>query len=405
MRFSDLFLLSTRMFKARTSRTFLTILGMSVGIGAIIFLVSLGYGLQNTILQKITTSDSLLTLDVSPDKSSTSALDETTLEKIKELGGVYQISPSFQLTSQGQFNDLTTDVASSMVDPLYLKLQGLKLSAGELINDSDKGGIIVSSSVAQVFGKSPAEIIGQEMSFVFFVSSDEQSFSGGAGASKENMQKYVPDKKFKIIGVVETDENLVYVNSGHLPDLKPQKYDQVKVRCRADNAMGEVKNQLEQMGFLVSSLSETVDQANKVFTVVKVVLMLFGIIALIVSAIGMFNTMTITLLERTEEIGIMKSIGASNSMVSLMFIMEATIMGFLGGLVGVIIGFLEGQVFNAAVNLIATHFGGEKVDLFYSPTWFVMTVIIFSAFVGFLTGVVPARRASNIDPLDALRYK
>jgi ABC-type antimicrobial peptide transport system permease subunit len=133
--------------------------------------------------------------------------------------------------------------------------------------------------------------------------------------------------------------------------------------------------------------------------------MLFGIIALIVSAIGMFNTMTITLLERTEEIGIMKSIGASDRMISLMFIMEAAIMGFLGGVVGIIIGFLEGETFNFLVNLIATNFGGEKVDLFYSPLWFVMSIIIFSAFVGFLTGLAPARRASKIDPLEALRYK
>lgn len=400
-----MFLLSTRMFKARTSRTFLTILGMSVGIGAIIFLVSLGYGLQKTILQKITTSDSLLTLDVSVDRSSTAVLDEPTLERIKEINGVLQISPSFQLMSQGNFNDLTTDVTASMVDPLYLKLQGLKLAAGELINDSDKGGIIVSSSVAQVFGKSPVEIIGQEMSFIFFAAKDNSTVKETADASKETMDKYIPDKKFKIIGVVEADENLVYVNSDYIPDMKPKRYDQVKVRCQSDNSMGQVKNQIEDRGFLVSSLSETVDQANKVFMVVKGVLMLFGIIALIVSAIGMFNTMTITLLERTEEIGIMKSIGASSSMVSLMFIMEATTMGFLGGLVGVLIGFLEGQMFNAAVNLIATHFGGEKVSLFYSPLWFVLTVIIFSAFVGFITGVVPARRASGIDPLDALRYK
>jgi putative ABC transport system permease protein len=101
----------------------------------------------------------------------------------------------------------------------------------------------------------------------------------------------------------------------------------------------------------------------------------------------------------------MKSIGASDGMISMMFIMESTIMGFLGGLVGIIIGWLEGTLFNFMINLVANHFGGEKVSLFYSPLWFVMSIIIFSAFVGFLTGVVPARRASGIDPLEALRYK
>ena len=102
MKFSDLFKLSTRMFKARLSRTLLTILGMSIGIGAILFLVSLGYGLQKTLLERITTSDSLLTLDVSEAKSETATLDNQTLEKIKSLPGVDDVSPAFQITTQGQ---------------------------------------------------------------------------------------------------------------------------------------------------------------------------------------------------------------------------------------------------------------------------------------------------------------
>ena len=133
--------------------------------------------------------------------------------------------------------------------------------------------------------------------------------------------------------------------------------------------------------------------------------MVFGMIALIVSAIGMFNTMTITLLERTEEIGIMKAIGASKSDISLMFVMESTLMGLLGAVGGVVIGYVGGSVINFLVNTIALRFGGEAVSLFYSPMWFVMTVIGFGAFVGFLTGVFPARSASHIDALDALRYK
>lgn len=133
--------------------------------------------------------------------------------------------------------------------------------------------------------------------------------------------------------------------------------------------------------------------------------MLFGIIALLVSAIGMFNTMTIALLERTEEIGIMKSIGASDMTIYIIFVMESTIMGFLGGIFGIVIGSIEGAIFNTLVNLIATHFGGEKVSLFYSPLWFVLTILAFSAFVGFTTGVIPARRAAKTDPLEALRYK
>ena len=158
-------------------------------------------------------------------------------------------------------------------------------------------------------------------------------------------------------------------------------------------------------GFSVSSLSDTVAQANKVFSAVQLTLMFFGFVALSVSAIGMFNTMTIALLERTEEIGIMKSTGASRNSISLMFIMESTIMGLLGALGGVVISYLGGFIVNSLLNVVAARFGGQAINLFYSPLWFVFTIIGFGAFVGLLTGVFPARSASRIDPLEALRYK
>jgi putative ABC transport system permease protein len=101
----------------------------------------------------------------------------------------------------------------------------------------------------------------------------------------------------------------------------------------------------------------------------------------------------------------MKSIGASDFSISMMFVMESTIMGFLGGLGGVVIGILGGEIFNRIINFIASRFGGQAVRLFYSPLWFVTAIIVFSAFVGLITGFAPARRASKIDPLDALRYK
>lgn len=396
------------MFKARTSRTFLTILGMSVGIGAILFLVSLGYGLQNTLLEKITTSDSLLTLDVSSQRGEEAKLDANTIQEIKKIENVDIISPSFQLESQGKMNDLTADLPITVVDSNYLKLGGTKLTEGRIINDDEPNGIIISSSVAQIFNKTPAEIIGKEMNFIFFILSDEEENNDKAKnekQQKDRQEKYEPKEKLTIIGVLENDDNTVYVNSKIVKDINPKEFAQAKVRCMKSEKMGEISEKITKMGFAVSSLSETVDQANKIFRVVKIVLMLFGVIALVVSAIGMFNTMTITLLERTEEIGIMKAIGASDSMISLMFVMEASIMGFLGGVLGIIIGWLEGEIFNFAVNMVAVHFGGQKVDLFFSPVWFIMSVVIFSAAVGFLTGVIPARRASRIDTLDALRYK
>lgn len=405
MKFSDLFMLSTRMFKARTSRTLLTILGMGVGISAILFLVSLGYGLQKTLLESITTSDSLLTLDITEARSGVVNLNSEMADKITAMDGVDEVSPAFQLTAQGHIDDISADLIASGVKPSFLKLGGFRIAKGEGLNDDQSESVVITSAVAQVFGKQDAgEMIGQEITFSFFVpkGGNEELSEGGI---QNNFEKIENRKAYKIIGTIDGEENIVYINSASLGDLNMSKFSQLKVKCKSQQAMGPVRDAILDQGLLVSSLSDTVDQANQIFRIVQSVLFLFGIIALIVSAIGMFNTMTIALLERTEEIGIMKSIGASDGAVSMMFIMESTIMGFLGGLGGVIIGLLGGEIFNRLINFVASRFGGQAVSLFYSPFWFVISIIIFSAFVGLITGFTPARRASSIDPLDALRYK
>ncbi len=406
MKFIDLFNLSTRMFKARTSRTLLTVLGMSIGIAAILFLVSLGYGLQKTLLERITTSDSILTLDVSEAKSGATALNRDAIKAIEALPGVEEVSPAFQVTTQGHMDGLSADLMTLGSKASFLKLGGVKPLMGTLLSDGNENGIVISSAIAQVFGKAPEEMLGKEITFSFFVPVASDSTAPTIqDQAQTNLTRINSDKKFTVIGVVDGQDNVVYLNALALANLNIDRYGQAKVKCLTSAGMTAVRDKILGLGLLVSSLSETVDQANQIFRVVQLILMLFGVIALIVSAIGMFNTMTITLLERTEEIGIMKSIGASDWGISVMFFMESAIMGFLGGIAGVLIGWGGGVFFNFAINIIATRFGGQSVSLFYSPLWFVLSIIAFSTFVGFLTGFVPARRASKIDPLDALRYK
>jgi len=402
MKFIDLFRLSTRMFKARTSRTLLTVLGMSIGIGAILFLVSLGYGLQKTLLERITTSESLLTLDVAESKSGLVSLSKDVVKNIEEMENVAEVSPAFQLTAQGHLENLSADISVIGIKPSFLRLGGIKIEQGEELKDAEPEGVVVANSIAQVFGMSLEDMLGKEVSFTFFIPEDNQL---SENSLTSNFKKIESDKKYKIVGNVESEENIIYLNSSSLENIEINRYTQLKVKAKDSDTMGAIRDTILEKGLLVASLSDTVDQANQIFKIIQLILMLFGIIALIVSAIGMFNTMTIALLERTEEIGIMKSIGASDRAISMMFVMEASVMGFLGGLGGVGIGILGGRLFNVTINFIASHFGGEAVSLFYSPLWFVVVIIVFAGFVGFITGFIPARRASKIDPLDALRYK
>ncbi|KKT94287.1 MAG: Macrolide export ABC superfamily ATP binding cassette transporter, ABC/membrane protein, partial [Parcubacteria group bacterium GW2011_GWC1_45_14] len=174
MKFIDLFKLSTRMFKARTSRTLLTVLGMSIGIAAIMFLVSLGEGLRTTLLERITTSDSLLTLDISEAKSGIVSLSREVVQGLEEMSGVDEVSPAFQITTQGHIEDLSADLIAFGSKPSFLKLGGFKASRGSLIKDDDPNGIIINTAVAQLFGKTPEELMGKEMTFTFFIPKTEE---------------------------------------------------------------------------------------------------------------------------------------------------------------------------------------------------------------------------------------
>jgi len=211
---------------------------------------------------------------------------------------------------------------------------------------------------------------------------------------------------FKIVGIIE-EENSSYV---YMPlsvgdSLEIDNYSQLKVKVDTEDNLDLVRNDIMERGFMVSALSDIIEQANQIFAVVQIVLASFGVVALIVSAIGMFNTMTIALLERTQEIGIMKALGATSADIWGMFLSESIIIGFLGGLGGIIIGMLGGEAFNYGLNMLAGAMGGDKIDMFYTPVLFITVIMLFSTFVGLITGFYPARRAARINCLEALRYK
>lgn len=399
MRFRDSLALSTRVFKNRPLRTFLTILGVSVGIGTVLFLVSLGYGLQLTILNKITSADSLLSLDVGPGVSNLVELSTANIEEIRKIDGVSELSRMASLSSQISLKESTADSMIYAVDASFFRLNGVIIDAGGGFSGDLVYEAVISSAVAKLFNLDPNAAIGQEIEATLYVTKID-------GDGLEEIETVKENGKYKIVGVVD-DENtpFVYLPLESLNGVSLAKYDQLKAKVADSDLMGSVSQKIIEKGFLVSSLSDTIDQANKIFSIIQIILFSFGFVALLVSAIGMFNTMTIALLEKTNEIGIMRSLGMSSKDIRMIFLMESSIMGFLGGVGGVFVGWLAGFVINLAFNILASNLGGKPMNLFYTPWQFILMVIVFSGFVGFLTGLYPSRRASKLNPLDALRYK
>ena len=395
----DLLKLSTRIFTARKGRTALTVLGMGIGFGAILFLVSLGYGLQGALLQNITSTGALTTLDVAPNEQEGKFLDSAAVEDMRKISGVDSVETSWDFNARLKIGDTGSDTRAVVASPGYIGLEGLKVAtgssivdeAGESLDKDDSKKILVSSAVGKIFGKSPEELVGQKVSFSLLPAT-----SGSANIDAGD---------YTVAGVTENEETVFYAAAGGINIPADIPYAKVKVKCRSGEVLASVKDAISQKGFSVSSLSETVAEVNKLFGVVNIILGLFGIITLAVSAIGMFNTMTVALLERTTEIGIMRSIGASRTDILSMFIIESTLMGFCGGVAGVILGVASGQIVNLIVNIAAKYMGGKSLNLFAYPLWFLGFVLAFSIIIGFATGIGPAKRASSLDPLEALRSR
>jgi len=399
----DVFRLATRMFRTNRSRTILTILGISVGIAAILFLVSLGYGLQMLILNQITTSEALLSLDVTAGDVEGLELNEQTIKDIKQIQGVDKISPIVTTQAQMSIEDISSELSVNFVDRDFFRLEGTVLKKGDFYTDDpkDNNKIIISSSALKLFNLSEKEALDKKIDFTLFSSGEEVE-----GQRSMSRQKIRLDQKFRIVGIVEEESsNYVYMPFAVSDKLDNKNFSQLKVKVNKEENLDKVRTAIMDKGFMVSALSDLIEQANQVFSIMQIVLASFGIVALIVSAIGMFNTMTIALLERTQEIGIMKALGATSVDIWNMFLAESIIIGFLGGVGGILIGLAGGEAFNYGVNMLAGALGGEKIDMFYTPIWFIILIMAFSTFVGFATGVYPARRAARINPLVALRYK
>ncbi len=402
MLITDVFRLATRMFRTNRSRTILTILGISVGIGAILFLVSLGYGLQVFILNSITNSDALLSLDVTTGDLESLKLNKQAINNITNINGVEKISPLVSLQTQITIDDISSELLANFTNSEYFRLDGTILEKGDFYTDDeqDKHKIIISSAALQLFNLSSEEAFQRDLKLTVFPPPKEGEDQGIVRKSVE-----LPEI-FKIIGIVkEENSNYIYMPLTISDSLVIDNYSQLKVKVDNEDNLNIVRNDIMDKGFVVSALSDIIEQANQIFTVIQIVLASFGIVALIVSAIGMFNTMTIALLERTQEIGIMKALGATSADIWNMFLSESVIIGFLGGLGGVTIGMLGGELFNYGINALAGALGGTKIDMFYTPMWFILLIMTFSTFVGLITGFYPARRAARINCLEALRYK
>lgn len=397
LRFMDLFRLSLRVFRVRPLRTFLTILGISIGIGTVLFLVSLGYGLQYILIGRLAaTEDSLVTLEAFYPQESNLSINKEEANSIGSLPDASEINPLSELIGEITTQDVSGSVIVKLTYPNYFRLSGIKPDVGEVFTDT-KDGVVVSTNALKLLGiTDEISAIGKEVQMQVAYTDMEGNVLGVASSTRSQ----------KIIGIITDEiESPFVIASIKTMTTEPQYYQRVYVKAKDIDSVEILRNKLIEKGYIISARVDLVNQAKKIMSVVTAVLGIFGVTALLVSAIGMFNTMIIGFLERIFEVGIMKSIGATVQDIRNLFLMESLVIGLLGGIGGVIMGIGGGELFNLGLNFLANYLGGKPVDLFIYPVNFLGFIIILSGLVGIFAGFWPARRAAVLSAREAFLKK
>ena len=315
MKLNYIIKLATANLRDRKLRSALTIGGMIVAISMIVFLVSLGFGLQRLITDRIANVEALTILDVTTGTSALLRMNESTIAPFYKMEHVAQVSPSANLSSKISYNNTVTDTAVFAINPNFITLEGVKIIWGENFPADSNNMAVLSTTAVELLGVSDfKEMVGKTIDFDFSV----PVIDGRTGEQTgETETKRVPTS---ITGVVDDELAIAYVPLNLVSQFAIANYDLVRVKTDSQSNLNGVRSQIEDLGFQVDSVADTVGQVDRIFFVFQIIMASLGFIATFVASLGTFNTLTVSLLERTREIGIMKSLGARKTDIYKLFL-------------------------------------------------------------------------------------
>jgi ABC-type lipoprotein release transport system permease subunit len=221
-----------------------------------------------------------------------------------------------------------------------------------------------------------------------------------------NLPPITQEQEYTIVGVLNDQSSpFVYIPLEKFQLMGVTNYTNAKVKVKNQSDVAETTAEINYLGYKTSTLQQTMTQINQFFQIFQLILVSFGAVAVLVASIGMFNTLTISLLEKTKEISFMKILGTTSWDIWRLFIAEAIIIGIVGGVLGTIFGLVFGTFVNAFIAELAKQTGNQAVQIFYTPIDVTLTVLLAIIIASFVTGIYPSLRASRIDPLKSIRYE
>ncbi len=376
-------------------RTGLTVFGISIGIGAIFFLLTFGIGLQRLVTNEVIGNRSIKTIDVKSPNSKLIKIDDIGYQRISSIPNVQKVGKAYYYPGSYKISSSESDTIVYGVDDYYQSLTYMNLIEGKLLsNNSPDNEAVLNKATLESIGlsKNPSEIIGKKVEITVPLT---KSSEDGSSIKKE----------FKIVGVIDSGSGAeIFIPETIYRQAGVPNYSQLKVGANKVEDIQQIRSQIESLGFETDSPVDTIEEINQVFKFLNFILIGFGSIGMIVAVLGMFNTLTISLLERTKEIGLMVALGARSVDMRRLFVFEALFLSLFGSIIGIIGAFILGQLVNIVMNQFASQRGvQDSFNLFAYPPLVVFGVIVFMAVVGLVVVYIPARHAEKINPIDALR--
>lgn len=459
MKFPDLLIMSMNNLRRRKLRTVLTVLGVIIGTAAIVVMVSLGIGLNEMTMEQIASWGSLTTIEVysqssgggmqmmgaamssQNSESEPNYITDKVIDNFKRIPHVTGVSPVLNMNvvmRQGAY--ISTYVQLKGVSQSYL--EQLELAEGRLPQPGELG-LVFGNGVIRDFtnaktgkgywdtGEMPdVDPMGKPMFVIFDMDAYYQSQGSGSSSDGTPVK---PPKKYMIetTGMLAGGENgysnyswyvftdidglkaqlkKVFKKGTPIPGQPTNKkgkplnelvYNSAEVFVDDMENVTQIQEQLAAMGYQVNSQMDFLESSRQQSNMVQAVLGGIGAVSLFVAAIGIANTMMMSIYERTKEIGVMKVLGCDMGNIRNMFLIESGFIGFMGGTIGVALSYGVSAIVNRFVNMSQSM--GLSGDLSRIPPWLSMAAIGFAVFVGMAAGFMPAVRAMKLSPLAAIR--
>lgn len=458
MNWMDLLRMSAGNLRRRKLRTFLTVLGVVIGTASIVVMISLGLGMQQSLYREVEQSGGLTTMSVTgtsvgdamvsfgndgDEVEENKYIDDKLIEKMQEIEHVKLVAPVYEMSAmflKGRYEGSGSIYATT---PEGLKAKNIKLSEGHLPKSGGSTLELVYGNLIPTWfyekgtgngywetGELPNIDFANDSMFMILDQDayyDSQSEGApGEQTSARQAKKHVVSACGMVEGGPEDYNSNSYYIFCDLSTLKqilrkefagrvipgqpstksgkPYKefyYSSAQVKVDDMDYVNDVADQIRKMGYNVETNAEYMESMEKEFAIVEAVLGGIGAVSLFVAAIGIANTMMMSIYERTKEIGIIKVLGCSLKNIRQMFLLEAAAIGLIGGAIGNVLSFLMSQL----INILTGHGQAMGFDgnISYIPVWLVLLSMGFAMLVGVAAGYFPALRAMRLSPLAAIR--